>query len=234
MRPVAYLRVSTDRQAEHGFGLEVQEQRISAWALAHGHDLVAVVVVSDEGVSGTREAADRPGLSQVLKMLEDGDVDAFVVARLDRLARTLMVQEVALRKVWSNGGRVFSVDVGEIHEDDPDDPMRTAFHQMAGVAAQLERGMITQRLRAGRRHKVARGGYGGGEVPFGFRVVAGDFVVDEREALTRARIRELRSRGASLRAIAAQLELEGLKPRRATRWHPGTLGPIAARLEQAA
>jgi DNA invertase Pin-like site-specific DNA recombinase len=34
---VAYLRVSTDRQAEEGLGLEVQEQAIRTWARANDH-----------------------------------------------------------------------------------------------------------------------------------------------------------------------------------------------------
>jgi DNA invertase Pin-like site-specific DNA recombinase len=42
MQLVGYLRVSTDRQADEGLGLEVQEQAIREWAQAHGHELVAL------------------------------------------------------------------------------------------------------------------------------------------------------------------------------------------------
>ena len=48
-------------------------------------------------------------------------------------------------------------DGDELLEDDPDDPMRTAIRQMRG-SAQLERGLIRQRMANGRREKKAQGG----------------------------------------------------------------------------
>lgn len=53
----------------------------------------------DTGVSGTRVAADRPGLSETRSLVEDGEAQGVVVARIDRLARTLVVQEGILGKV---------------------------------------------------------------------------------------------------------------------------------------
>jgi hypothetical protein len=51
MRVVGYVRVSTDRQADEGLGLEVQEQSIRRWAREHGHRIVGIV--RDEGISGS-------------------------------------------------------------------------------------------------------------------------------------------------------------------------------------
>jgi DNA invertase Pin-like site-specific DNA recombinase len=48
---VGYLRVKTDRQAEAGFGLGVQEKAIRGWAEANGHRVV--LWCRDEGVSGS-------------------------------------------------------------------------------------------------------------------------------------------------------------------------------------
>jgi DNA invertase Pin-like site-specific DNA recombinase len=55
-----------------------------------------VGVLRDEGVSGTKDAADRPGLTAALAMIEDRGAGGHLVARLDRLARTLVVQEAVL------------------------------------------------------------------------------------------------------------------------------------------
>jgi DNA invertase Pin-like site-specific DNA recombinase len=151
---VAYLRVSTVAQAEDGLGLDVQQQAIERWAAAGGHTLVATF--RDEGISGTKDAADRPGLASALAAVEDG-AEGLVVYKLDRLARALTVQEAVLAQVWKSGGRAWAVDVGEVLRDDPDDPMRTAMRQMVGVFAQLERAMIAARMRAGRRLKAQRG-----------------------------------------------------------------------------
>ena len=64
--------------------------------------------------------------------VEDGTASGLVVYKLDELARSLTVQEGTLAKVWGLGGSVFSVDLGEVARDDPDDPMRTAMRQMVG------------------------------------------------------------------------------------------------------
>jgi site-specific DNA recombinase len=74
--------------------------------------------------------------------------------------------------------------------------------------------MIGLRLRAGKRRKIQDGGYRGGEVAFGCRPAAGRLVADERETHVLARISELRETGLTLRSMAAQLNLEGLRPRR--------------------
>jgi DNA invertase Pin-like site-specific DNA recombinase len=93
--------------------------------------------------------------------------------------------------------------------------------------------MIAARLRSGRARKHENGGYAYGAPPYGYRAEKKTLVLDERKQLALALITELRSAGASLSQIAASLELNGHKPRRAPRWQPGTLGPIVARLEAA-
>ena len=229
MKLVAYLRVSTDRQAEEGLGLKVQEQGIRRWARSGGHRVA--VWCRDEGVSGSNGIDQRVGLLDALTALKEHRADALVVYRVDRLARALTIQEATLAKVWDLGGTVFAVDLGEIQRDDPDDPMKTALRQMVGVFAQLERGMIAARLRAGRRLKHERGGYAGfGSPAYGHRAEDRELAPDKDEQSALARIRELHVAGASLREIGATLTAEGHKARRSDRWHPETLRRIVARL----
>src|SRR5207248_8487668 len=112
----AYLRVSSSGQVD-GYGLLSQEKDVRAWAKRAGHRIV--LWARDEGVSGTLEAVERPGLAEAVAAICGGQAEGLVVARLDRLARTLTVQEAALIHVWQCGGRVFSADTGEVPEDDP-------------------------------------------------------------------------------------------------------------------
>src|SRR3989442_2921018 len=90
---VGYVRVSSDGQID-GLGLDVQRQAISRWAKQHGHRLVTVI--SDEGVSGTVDASERPGLAEALSWLVRGDAEGLVIHKLDRLARRLTAQEATL------------------------------------------------------------------------------------------------------------------------------------------
>ena len=238
MKLVAYLRVSTDLQAEKGLGLHVQERGIKAWAKKEGHKIV--LWTRDEGISGSNGVDTRVGLLDALAALSDcrqpsarrtGEAEGLVVYRLDRLARALTIQETTLATIWAMGGSAFSVDIGEVAKDDPDDPMKTALRQMIGVFAELERGMINARLRAGRKLKAERGGYAGyGSPSLGYRAEGKELVADEGEQAALERIRQLHGAGASLREIAATLTAEGHKPKRSDRWHPESLRRIVARI----
>lgn len=214
LRLVAHLRVSTNGQAEHGFGMDVQLEQVTAWAERHGHEIVRVC--RDEAVSGTADAVDRPGLMCALSAMPT-DADAVIVARLDRLARSLTVQETILGIIWRDGGRVFAVDQGgEVLADDPDDPMRTAMRQMVGVFAQLDRALIVKRLRDGRRKVTADGGHGVGRYPFG---QSKDGPI-EREQRVLGAMRELRAAREPWHKVAALLNDRGeeFRPRHAECW----------------
>lgn len=226
MKLTAYLRVSTDRQAEHGLGLDVQRAAIVAWAKQRG-DRIALWT-ADEGISGSNGLDARVGLAEALDALKSRAVGALVVYRLDRLARDLVLQEQLLADVWRMGGRVFSTSAAEDSYLDPegaaDDPSRALIRQVLGAVGQYERGMIRLRMRNGKARKRALGGFVGGQVPFGWRSVAGTLVADEAEQSTLQRMLELDRDGASLRGICAALAAEGVPTKRGgTRWQPYTV-----------
>jgi DNA invertase Pin-like site-specific DNA recombinase len=226
---VSYLRVSSESQVD-GFGLPVQRRAVQRWAKSNGHRVVEEIV--DAGVSGTRDAADRPGLSLALDMLRPPPrARGLIVARLDRLARSLTVQEAVLAVVWKAGGEVFTADGGLVDQDDADDPMRTAIRQVQGVFAQLERSLVAKRMKDGRRLKAEQGAHAVGQHPFGQRSggPGRDGVVHDDERVVVQRIVQLRKQGASYRAVCAALDAEGLRPRRAESWQPAVVRRIAER-----
>lgn len=228
MNLTAYLRVSTNGQVDK-YGLPAQETDVRAFAKRHGHRIVKVE--TDGGLTGTLSDDERPALLAALRSVRDGRAEGILIPSLNRLARLLTVQEAILAKVWQLGGKVFAADTGEITPDDPDDPMRTAMRQMAGVFAQLDRAMLVKRMRNGRAEKARRGGYAGyGSPAFGQQAKDGELVPDETESAVVARIAELRASGASLRQIAAQLAAEGSTPKRGGSWHPQTVARVLARL----
>lgn len=230
LRLIPYLRASSDTQVE-GYGLEVQEKVIRAWAKGGGHRLAPPI--TDAGVSGALHAVDRPGLSAALAALKSGEADGLVVARLDRLARAVTVQEAALAVIWRSHGKVFTADHGEVLPDDPDDPLRGAMRQMVGVFAELDRKMVVKRLRDGRAAKAAAGRKVTGAYAFGYagqgRGRDRDAVPHEGEQAAVRRILDLRAEGASYRDIVAALHAEGLRPRRAERWSPMTVRSVVLR-----
>lgn len=220
-KAVGYVRVSTIEQ-EQGNGIEWRTEQVHKCAEEHGLELVQVF---QETISGGREAEERAALEAALDVIADGDgenadISILVIPELDRLARKLHVQEAALAHVWRHGGTVYAHDIGEVPQDDPDDPMRTAMRQMMGVFAQLERGMIRARMRAGKRIKAANGGYVGGRPGFGYKAVDGELVEapDEQEVIKL--VHKLRDDGRTLREIARTLEDRGVTTKLGKQsWH---------------
>jgi DNA invertase Pin-like site-specific DNA recombinase len=227
---VAYLRVSTDRQAEHGLGLAVQEAATRKWAKANGHRIV--LWSRDEGVSGSNGLEAREGLPEALAAIRRKDAAGLVVYRLDRLARDLVLQEQLLAEVKRMGGEVFSTSAGEAAflNDDPGDPSRKMIRQILGAVNEYERSMIKLRLRSGRARKRESGYAGDGPPPFGYRAEGRELVDDPDEQAVLARIADLRAEGLSLRQMAAILTADGFKPKRSAVWHPGSLRLIIKRM----
>lgn len=163
--------------------------------------------------------------------------DGLVVANMTRLARQLTIQEAILALIWREEGKVFAADQGEILEDDPDDPMRTAIRQMQGVFAQLDRATTTKRLRDGRKAKAEQGKHAVGRYAFGTQGIGEgrdrDAAPRDDEQATIARILELRAEGASYRAVCAALDAESLKPRKAASWTPQAVSNIEKRAQTA-
>lgn len=238
MKLIGYARVSTIGQATDGLGIPTQTRLLRAWAKSNSHKLIRIV--SENGKSGTLPDSERPGLLEALNALKlrDGkrEAEAILITSLDRLARVLHVQEAVLGKAWSLGGKVFTVDGGEILQDDPDDPMRKAMRQMAGVFSELDKNLIAKRLRNGRKTKADQGGFAYGSPPYGWRAPhtseerrEGTLVPVDEEQKAIKLARKLRAKGRSYREIAEALLQAGHKPRRGQQWHPPGIRNILER-----
>lgn len=223
----AYLRVSTLGQID-GYGLAAQTTDIKRRARRDGHRIRGFF--EEQGISGTLDETGRPVLFARLKAIKARETDGLIVANLGRFARELYIQEAVLAKIWDMGGRVFSADVGEVLRDDPDDPMRTAMRQMAGVFYQLDRAMINKRLRNGRAEKARQGGYAYGSPRYGVAAVDHELVELAAEQAGIARIESLRDQGLSSREIAETLNSEGIPSKRGGPWHSQTVLRVLARM----
>ena len=194
-RAIAYVRVSTDKQADHGISLEAQEAKIRAYASVYDLDLVDVVV--DAGASA--KTLDRPGLSRVLSAVKRGEVDAVVVLKLDRLTRSVADLGTLVDRYFQRCGLL---SVSE-QIDTRTAGGRLVLNVLASVA-QWEREAIGERTSVAMKHKAAKGERVGA-VPYGF-TLADDgvsLVEVEAEQAVIVEARNLRAAGLSLRAVAA-------------------------------
>ena len=82
---IGYVRVSTDKQADKGISLEAQADKIRAMATLHDHQLLDVLVDGGESAKSLK----RPAMAKLLAMIDAGQVKTVIVAKLDRLTRSV-------------------------------------------------------------------------------------------------------------------------------------------------
>lgn len=212
---VGYLRVSTEGQFADGFGLDVQERAVRAFAESQGYELVDIVT---DCISGSVAPQERPGFARVLDMAAEGAFTALLLYRFDRLARNVLfaVQSVHLLRDR------YSVVVRSVTEPiDTATPMgEMIFTVLASMAAQ-ERQLITERTFGGRKEKALKGGFAGGRAPYGYRKTAnGSLEVDHEQAAVVRRIYAARQQKRTLQAIADELNAENIPSPEGKKWHP--------------
>jgi DNA invertase Pin-like site-specific DNA recombinase len=218
---VSYLRVSGKGQID-GDGFDRQRDAIARFARGNGFDIVEEY--RDEGVSGTKELADRPGLAALLDRLESNGVRVVLLERADRLARDLMVNEVIVDQFTRIGARVLTADGADLTTADGD-PTRTLIRQVLGAVAQFEKSVVVLKLRAARDRIRRRSGRCEGRKPFG-STPAEVVIVQRIRQLRRKPIGEPR---LSIAAIADRLNAEGVATRQGGPWRPSTVYAILQR-----
>src|SRR2546428_3703760 len=210
-KAVGYIRVSTDKQADHGVSLEAQQAKLTQYAQLYDVELVDIIV--DAGVSA--KTLDRPGLQRALGMLRKGQASALLVAKLDRLTRK--VKDLgALVEDYFSSDKITLLSVADNIDT------RTAAGRLVlnvlGSVAQWEREVISERTSEALSHIKTQGHKTGGDVPYGYRLAADGktLVEDADEQAMLAAIREARQRGLSQRAVVAELERQGFTTRKGT------------------
>ena len=219
---IGYCRVSTETQAAEGVSLEAQQAKIAAWADINGFDLAAVYV--DAGLSGGR-ADNRPQLQAALDAACKAKA-VLVVFSLSRLARSTK-DTLAISERLERAG----ADLASISEKiDTSSAAGKMVFRMLAVLSEFEKDQISERTTAALAHKKSKGERVG-RVPFGY-VLAGDgiqLVEDAAEQAALKTIRELRSAGESMRAIADELNRQGVPTKGGKPWHYGTIQRILER-----
>lgn len=203
---VAYLRVSTQSQVENGDGLETQRKRILEFAKEK--NLTISKFYCDEGISGA--VKDRPALLDLLSACESKDIGTVIVYKMDRLARELTISLWLETQFKKHNIEVLSVVERELG----DDPLEKAFRRIAYVFSELERDVITARLKDGRENNAKKGERGSGPIPFGYKKDGDVLVVDETEAPWVDKIFRWRARGHSYTKITRSLSMAGVLTKR--------------------
>ena len=198
-----YLRVSTEAQADEGYSLAAQAEKLEAYCRMKGIDRFTQYV--DGGFSGSN--LSRPAVTQLIDCIRRGEVERVVVYKLDRLSRSQKDTLYLIEDVFAPHG----VDFVSINENiDTGTPYGRAMIGILSAFAQLERENIFLRTRMGMVERVRQGFWpGGGKIPFGYDYdPAKGILVPNSDADT---VREIYARylsGESAGSIARALGLK--------------------------
>ena len=157
-----YIRVSTEAQAEEGYSIQAQSERLEAYCKAMGWTNYRLY--TDGGYSGSN--LDRPEMTRLIADARGGQVATVVVFKLDRLSRSQKDTLYLIEDVFLPNG----VDFISLNESiDTSTPYGRAMIGILSAFAQLERENIYLRTRMGMVERVRQGYWmGGGGVPFGY------------------------------------------------------------------
>lgn len=153
-----YIRVSTREQAEEGYSIGEQQERLIKYAEAMGWTIVKVYI--DPGQSGA--TMDRPGLQEMIAAIND--VDIVLVDKLDRLSRSLYDTLYMIQKVFGEQ------DVSFVSRNEAFDTSTSFGRAMVGILAvfaELERERIKERMADGRNGRAKEGKWHG-QPPTGY------------------------------------------------------------------
>lgn len=202
---IGYIRVSTDQQAESGAGMAAQRSAIRRQCEQHDWELVAVY--EDNGASA-KSLKGRPGLSEALEVLADGGASALVVAKLDRLARSVHDFAGLVRIAEREGWGIVALDLGV----DMTSPTGGLLANVTASVAEWERRIISQRTSEALAQRKAAG------VRLG-RPRSLDPAIANR-------IRSRRGKGATLQMVADELNADGIGTPSGRTWSPALVRKI--------
>jgi DNA invertase Pin-like site-specific DNA recombinase len=207
---IGYARVSTRDQADNGHSLDAQRSKIEAYATLHDLELSEVIV--DEGQSA--KSLDRPGMGRLLGLIRRQDVDVVVIAKLDRITRSVRDLGDLVERFQRSGVEFASV---ADNIDTTTASGRLVLNVMASVS-QWEREAIGERTADALAHLRSNGKRISRFAPFGYKQSGSDHWEEEPHEQEAIRlVLQLRDQGMSLRQIGAQLESQGFLNRRGRR-----------------
>ena len=193
-----YVRVSTEEQAKEGISIDAQIDRCQAYCKARGWALYQIY--TDAGYSAG--SLNRPALKNLLDDARSKKINILLVYKIDRFSRKLKDLISALEDLKQQGINFTSVT----EQIDTTTAMGEAFFQIIGVFAQLERGMVKERVEMAFSKKISSG-----EVlnraPLGYVYENRRLKIKKDDAEKVKEIFQMWAAGVNYKEIAAQFNL---------------------------
>ncbi len=225
MQAIGYTRVSTKEQSESGLSLSSQRAKVEAYMILHDLDLVEII--EDGGYSA--KSLSRPGMGRLLKIIRGRKVGVVVVARLDRITRSVRDLGTLIDTFQRSGVEFASV---ADHIDTSTASGRLVLNVLGSVS-QWESEQNGERVREAMAVLRAEGKRVSRFPPFGFKLgLAQRLLEDEKEQQAICMMQQLRSGGMSYREVGITLAARGYRSRRDTTLAASTVRAVLLRCDE--
>ncbi|MDN8590973.1 recombinase family protein [Paenibacillus sp. 11B] len=212
MKVFAYLRVSTDEQADKGNSLTEQKERMSAYCRAMGWD--DPIFFIEDGYSAKN--LNRPHLTEMLQRVKTEPGPGIVITtKLDRLSRKL-VDILNLNEYFNKYSYNY---VSATEGFDTSTPAGRLVLQMLGMVAEFERERISERVRDNMTSIVNNSKRVVSRPCFGYSVIDKQMVINLEESLIVKEMAQWAIDGKGPREIAKRLNARGIKTKEGNQWH---------------
>ena len=219
-----YIRVSTETQADKGYGLETQRNAIIDYC--NKNDLELLNIYSDEGISGAMgdndDISKRQGLVDLLDILNG--TNTIVVMNTSRLWRDDAAKVYITRSVRKLNGDIISIEQPKysLYSKDPQDFIYNSLMEMLD---EYERLTINMKLAKGRSTKAHKGDKPAGKLPYGYEYSKDKkhVIINEKEKETVTNIFTMYVNNISYQQIADILNSDNIKTRGNNIWTKSTL-----------
>lgn len=201
-----YIRVSTSEQAEEGYSVAEQEERLRNYCAAYNYTIHAVHI--DPGFSGA--SLNRPGIKKVMDDVEHGRCKKVIVWKLDRLSRSQKDTLILLEDVFLANDCHF---ISLLESFDTSTPFGRCIVGILAAFAQMERENIKMRTMMGRQARIKEGHFHGSRCPTGYTfkyspdgtLLSNDLEVNPYAAKLVQEAYRLFLAGSSISSIAAHM-----------------------------
>jgi len=218
-----YLRVSTEEQAQEGYSIRAQEQKLKDFARIK--DWSIYKIYADEGISG-KNITERPAINEMIADIQAGHVKNVVVYKIDRLTRST-ADLIYLVDFFNHNGCAFNSLSESIDTQTASGRM---FLKIIGIFAEFERENIIERVKLGIEKKVKEGySLCSRTASFGYTREDGEKVqtINEAEAQAVKDIFDMYvNQGKSMLAIAKHMNILGTPTKEGSTWTSNTVRRI--------
>lgn len=206
----AYIRVSTDEQADKGNSLNEQKERLSAYCKAMGWDQPVFYI--DEGYSA--KDLRRPAIQKLINDVKQNKIKILLTSKLDRFARNLLDLLQTIELLTDHNCSY----VSSSENFDTSTAVGRMTLQLLGTFAEFERERISERVKDNMLSLAKNTDRAITQACYGYDVIDGKYQINEAEAKGVKYMFELGEQGHGHRMVAKMMNDHGYITKRGKMW----------------